>query len=196
MKPPSVAADSLTRLFFALWPDETVRASLARWAAKIHAGNAGRVMQPRNLHMTVVFIGNAPRSALPRIVAAANTVTMVSLQLRIDCCRYWKRNRIVWAGCEAPQALQELSASLRAAIERAGVSFDHRAFVPHLTLLRDARLLNGLPESTSLEPIEWIVRDFVLVASDRDAEGPLYRIIGGPFGDPAAAYPPTISGNE
>ena len=175
------------RLFFALWPDETVRGSLAQWASRIHTGNAGRVMQPRNLHMTVVFIGNAPQSDLPRIVAAANTVSMPPLQLRLDRCRYWKRNRIAWAGCEAPQALLDLSANLRAALDLAGVPFDHQAFVPHVTLLRDARLLDGLPEPASMEPIDWNVRDFVLVDSERDAEGPLYRIVGGPFGHQAAA---------
>ena len=177
--------EPVKRVFFALWPDEAVRGSLAQWAARIHAGNAGRVMQSRNLHMTVVFIGNVAQSALPRVVAAADSVAMAPLQLRVDRCQYWKRNRIVWAGCEAPQAFLDLSANLRAALDQAGVPFDHKTFVPHVTLLRDSRLLDGLPEPASMESIDWMVRNFVLVATERDAEGPLYRIVAGPFGHPA-----------
>ena len=103
---------------------------------------------------------------------------MQPITLRIDRCQFWKHNRILWAGGEAPSGLQQLSEALRAALDGAAVRYDHKAFVPHITLLRHARA----PQSFSaIEPIEWTAREFVLLVSQRDDDGPIYRSLGQPF---------------
>ena len=135
-------------------------------------------MQPRNLHMTLVFVGNATQGDVERMAAAAQSVRMQPITLRIDRCQFWKHNRILWAGGEAPSGLQQLSEALRAALDGAAVRYDHKAFVPHITLLRHARA----PQSFSaIEPIEWTAREFVLLASQRDDDGPIYWSLGQPF---------------
>jgi 2'-5' RNA ligase len=136
-------------------------------------------MQPRNLHMTLVFVGNATPGDVERMTAAARNVRMRPFTLRIDRCQFWNHNRILWAGGEAPAGLQQLSQDLRAALDGADVHFDHKAFVPHITLLRNARAPQSLPV---IEPIEWTAREFVLLASERDEEGPVYREAADPLG--------------
>ena len=134
--------------------------------------------QPRNLHMTLAFIGNIDEARIPDLAQVAQDVRFAPCMLALDRCNWWKHNRIVWAGGEAPSALSAAAQELRKGLAAAGIRFDAKAFVPHVTLLRDARTGEGLPQVAELA---WPVRDFVLVSSDRDAAGPLYRIVAGPF---------------
>ncbi len=171
-------AEPVQRVFFALWPDEPARRRLAGLADAMHGECGGRVMQPRNLHMTLVFVGNATQGDVERMTAAARSVRMQPITLRIDRCQYWRHNKILWAGGEAPSGLQQLSEALRAALDGAAVRYDHKAFVPHITLLRHARAPQSFP---AIEPIEWTAREFVLLVSQRDDDGPIYRSLGQPF---------------
>lgn len=175
-------ADSVRRVFFALWPDDEARRRLAELAQSMHGEGGGRVMQTRNLHMTLVFVGDATDDRIVRMTAAARSVRMMPFKVRIDRCQYWRHNRIVWAGGDAPPELLQLSHDLRAALDGAGIRFDHKTFVPHMTLLRNARAPQSLPAIGSMEPIEWTARDFVLLASQRDADGSVYREAAEPFG--------------
>ena len=168
----------MSRVFFALWPDDEVRDGLGRWIQEARVIAGGRATQARNLHLTLAFIGETDARRFPELVAAAAGIRLPPCELIIDQCRYWKHNRIVWAGGGAPQALNEGVAQLRAALQAAGIRFDGKAFVPHVTLLRDARAVPQLPQ---LAPVRWHIRDFVLLASGRDGDGPIYRVVAGPF---------------
>ncbi len=80
-----------------------------------------------------------------------------------------------WAGVrEPPPALDALVADLRAALVEAGIAFDPKPFVTHITLVRNARPDFELPV---LEPIDWPVRGFVLVRSVTGREGSAYEVI-------------------
>ncbi len=166
-------------MFFALWPDDEVRAGLGRWTLEAHAMAGGRVTQVRNLHLTLAFIGETDVRRIPELAAAAAGIRLTPCELLIDQCRFWKHNHIVWAGGEAPQVLNEGVAQLRAALQSSGIRFDGKAFVPHVTLLREARAVPQLPQPV---PLRWGIRDFVLLAAGRDEAGPVYRIVAGPFG--------------
>ena len=62
----------------------------------------------------------------------------------------------------------------------AGFDIEHRAFSPHITLLRKTECKKaGLEmENPATEPIVWAVRDFVLVKSSLSASGSRYEQIG------------------
>jgi len=171
-----------TRLFFALWPDQRVRASLSDLTQVVKAGCGGRIMQPRNLHLTLAFLGDTVEAHRDAAVAAASRVKMPPFDLVINRSGYFRQARdrgIVWVGCEAEPSLSALAANLHATLREAGVPFDRKPFVPHVTLLRDARAPTA---PIAFSPVRWVVRDFSLIASTRDAQGPLYRIEAGPFG--------------
>ncbi|MGV2481500.1 UNVERIFIED_CONTAM: RNA 2',3'-cyclic phosphodiesterase, partial [Salmonella enterica subsp. enterica serovar Weltevreden] len=79
------------------------------------------------------------------------------------------RNKQVpwWLGPrEAPAELGLLHERLHETMTAARVIPERMRFVPHLTILRDARA--PLP-TTTIRPIEWRVEEFVLVRSRLDA---------------------------
>ncbi len=166
------------RLFFALWPQPGVRAALAGWRDQAHAVAGGRAMQSRNLHMTLAFLGETGIDRMPAIEDAARSVRLEPGVMRLDRCAFWKHNHIVWAGGDAPEILQSAVGRLRDALDRAGVTVDHKPFVPHVTLLRNVNAFANVPV---MEPIDWPLSDFVLVASGHDAAGVVYRIASGQF---------------
>jgi 2'-5' RNA ligase len=169
----------VARLFFALWPDDAVRGSLAHWAEQAHAAAGGRMTQARNLHMTLAFLGETDARRIPELHQAAQAVRLEPCVLKLDRCAYWKHNRIVWVGGEAPPQLAAAAARLREALAAIGARHDAKPLVPHVSLLRNARAGVELPRFPA---IDWALRDFVLLASGRDAQGPVYRRVAGPFG--------------
>ena len=172
----SAARPATERLFFALWPDRTVRGALAAYARDLQRECRGKRVPPQNLHATLAFIGNTSAEKLDAIRAAAAKVAVPAFDLRIDRPGYWQHNTIAWAGCETvPADLQRLADELRAALVSADVKFDDKPFVPHVTLLRKANRPQRFP---SLVPIAWCARSFVLVRSNPQTDGTAYEVIG------------------
>lgn len=166
------AAGARLRLFFALWPDPGAREALAAWARAAHTLCGGRLMRPQNLHFTLAFLGDTAAPRLDALLAAAATVTPRRFALAVDRAEYWRHNRIVWAGAAAvPEALAALVAELRGALDAAGFRYDARPFVPHVTLLREARPATLPP----FAPVAWPAASFVLVKSVPGADYAIVR---------------------
>jgi 2'-5' RNA ligase len=162
------------RLFFALWPDDAVRAALAQWSRAIERVGGGVPTRAESIHLTLAFLGATDPGRRADIEAAAARVAVRPFDLAIDAAGYWKHNRIAWAGASAtPAALEGLVRDLRAALTAAAVPFDPKPFVPHLTLVRKARPGFAIP---GLEPVRWEVTAFVLVESEPHAGGSRYAI--------------------
>ncbi len=162
------------RLFFALWPDEAVRAQLAHWARELHALCGGRPTRPENLHVTLAFLGNVENARVAEVERAASEVTPCSTSLVLDQPGYWKHNRIAWAGASTvPVEIETCVAELRSALARSRIAFDSKGFVSHVTLLRDAREPREMP---ALDPIEWRLDGFALVRSVALPQGSRYEI--------------------
>jgi 2'-5' RNA ligase len=163
------------RLFFALWPDDLVRARLEAWSRELHAACGGRPTRPENLHVTLAFLGSVEDARVGEIERTAAEVPPCAATLVLDRPGYWKHNRIVWAGASAvPRALDALVADLRSALARSEIGVDSKGFVSHVTLLRDAREPGGMP---ALEPIEWKLDGFVLVRSVALPRGSRYEVM-------------------
>jgi 2'-5' RNA ligase len=161
----SEAAET-ARLFFALWPESALQAKLAAWARQ--AAGRGRAMRQENLHLTLAFLGDTDAALVPELIALAAGVRFVPIRLPLDCVGYWKHNRIIWCGAsEEPSALISLVEGLRARLDAAGIRYDPKPFVSHVTLVREA---SGLPAAPAWVPLVWEAGDFALVGSTR-AEG-------------------------
>jgi RNA 2',3'-cyclic 3'-phosphodiesterase len=162
------------RLFFALWPDDEVRAQLARWSRELHTACGGRRVRTENLHLTLAFLGSVDEAKLAEIELAAGEVAPRAATLVLDEPGYWKRNRIAWAGASIiPPELERLVAGLRDALAKSTIGFDSEGFVSHVTLLRDAQEPRAMP---ALEPIEWRLDGFALVQSVTLPLGSRYKI--------------------
>jgi RNA 2',3'-cyclic 3'-phosphodiesterase len=164
----------MPRLFFALWPDESVRDELHRAAQLAHQSAGGRLMRRDNLHQTLVFIGEIAEKRKPDLSAVASNIEAKLCQLQFGTVGYWRHNHIVWAApVTTPAPLAQLVSALEAGLSAAGVAYDSRPYSPHVTLVRDAHRRAPLPSIC----FDWLLRDFVLVESVHDTRGAVYRVI-------------------
>lgn len=161
------------RMFFALWPDDGVRAALHAHAQPLHRDCGGRAMRRENLHLTLVFVGDVAVERLAALEAVAGTICASSFELVLDRLGYWRHNRIVWAApLNIPGALRELVSRLEGGLQQAGFEFDQRTYAPHVTLLRDARA----PADPAAPHLDWRVAEFVLVESAQGLGGAEYLV--------------------
>ncbi len=132
-------------------------------------------MRRENLHLTLAFLGDTDAALLPDLLALAADVRFAPFALPLERVGYWKHNRIIWCGAgEEPQALVELVEGLRARLTAAGMRYDPKPFVSHVTLVRNAA---GLPAAPAWVPLVWEARDFALVSSTRVEGRVTYQLL-------------------
>lgn len=166
-------AELSSRLFFALWPEESTRAMLDHIAETLHVRWGGRRMRRDTLHMTLAFLGDTPLSRLDTLREIAATIPAEAFSLTLDRPGCWPQSHVGWLGLAAtPPPLTQLVMELRQALQASRFAFDDKRFVPHVTLLRNAQC----GSSPSCQPVMWRARDFVLLASRRQQAG--YDVLG------------------
>lgn len=164
------------RLFFALWPDEHIRAEIHHWLT--HNGIRGGLPHcPDNLHITLCFLGTVDADQQLVLEAGADALeTPPAFHFELDLSGYWPKPRVLWLGCsQPPMKLDELAQQLRAVMAASGLVPESRPFVPHLTVLRKLSPPVVLPPVS--QPIPWHAREFVLAWSQSTNEGVRYRVL-------------------
>ena len=159
------------RIFFALWPPSETARALAQWAREAQRDTGGKPTDEAKIHLTLAFLGEAdPEKA----IRAASKVQGAQHLLPIEAARYWRENRIVWAGPrETPPPLKALFESLSVQLYREEFILERRAFAAHVTLIRKARAATLPP----LPVVDWPVREFVLVRSLLSSKGSTYETL-------------------
>ena len=170
-----LAKPDTARVFFAAWPPPEAQRALGDLARRLRSECGGRALPARNIHLTLVFLGEVARERLPRLEALAGAATVPRFELRVGHVGYWRHNRVVWAGVERGAAeLGALAAGLEQALAGGGFHFDQRAHVPHITLLRNAR---RAPASATVRPVAWPVTGHALVESVPFERARFYRVL-------------------
>jgi 2'-5' RNA ligase len=161
------------RIFFALWPPAESARALAEWAGEAQRSTGGSVTREEKIHLTLAFLGDADSG---RAIDAARKVKGKIHSLPIEQARYWRDNRIVWAGPrETPPPLLELFKRLELELYKRDFMLERRPFAAHVTLIRKARAAQALPP---LPALDWPVREFVLVRSTLSSAGSAYEVLG------------------
>lgn len=162
------------RLFFALWPDDSLREEISRRSGRITPKN-GRQVPRYNWHMTLHFIGNTSLDERDCLNRQARKVRAEAFELSVDQTGYFKKPRVLWLGCQhPPDALFTLHQKLGGKISRCEYQPETRAYSPHITI---ARKVFKEPQLLPVEPIKWIVDKFVLIESVSVAQGVRYDVI-------------------
>lgn len=163
------------RLFFAVWPAPTVQRALGEIARDAQHECGGRAVPARNIHLTLIFLGDLPRDRVGTLETIASSVQGHRFALTVDRFEYWRHNRIVWAGTRAcPEALQAVVGQLQDALAGESFRFDRRPYVPHVTLLRNAR---RAPAEDRCPDVAWPVDGFALVESAPHEGGRAYHVL-------------------
>jgi 2'-5' RNA ligase len=175
MSAPDRAVQS-HRLFFALWPVEPLRRTLAGRVAALAPPGTGRTQRPDQLHLTLEFLGAVPAARLPDVREAAAAVRAEPFELVLDAMEYWRRPRVLClVARELPPALAGLVGSLRAELASRGFETEFRPYRAHLTL---ARKVGQPPGLAPTDPVPWPATDFALLESMTERAGSIYRPLG------------------
>jgi 2'-5' RNA ligase len=160
------------RVFFALWPDDAVRAAISRATRDAVRSSGGRPIAKDRLHLTVAFMGELTAAG----VEAARGVPPIAVgpfELALDAVGTWPESRILWLAPNGPpEALFELEARLWNALAARGFRGEERVYRPHVTLARRAK-----PVTAGVEPVRWPVGDLALVESFPDGRSALYEVL-------------------
>lgn len=163
----------MARLFFALWPDDEVR---SRLAAAIHAlpSASGRPVPVRNLHITLVFLGDVTGPVQAVLLEGAAALRGPRFDLALSRCGGFRRTGVAWLAPETvPAAVIRLVADLTALCRQAGLAPDTRPYEPHLTIARKCRRV----QTVEFPAVCWPVTDFALVESQRSRAGSEYQVL-------------------
>ena len=161
------------RLFIAAWPDSTASEQITNYTATLRLSQNARVTQIEHLHMTLAFLGSVAESSLPAIISIADVFPWCSHRFICTSSNYWSRQKLVWLGSrKPPTSLNAMVQTLRQKLVSTGLFNDDRAFVPHITLVRNQTPKPEIPEIA----VQWRINHYALVESTHCQGSPHYRI--------------------
>ena len=159
------------RLFLGIFPDAAIPPAITRTAEGLRSRHAlrGSPLQPERFHVTLFHLGDyvgLPEATVRAAAEAAGTITARPFEVMFDRVGSFTgkpgKLPLVLRGGAGVEPLKEFQQNLGEALKRAGLGrhVDAR-FVPHVTLLYDAKVVPEEP----VEPIGWTVNEFVLIHS-------------------------------
>ncbi|MDO5325434.1 MAG: RNA 2',3'-cyclic phosphodiesterase [Clostridia bacterium] len=163
------------RLFAALQPSPEFREELSKLQQRLRAaGIGGRYLDPVNLHLTLAFIGEWPQNVTEYLPAVGTPFPIALSHIGV-----FQRAKVLWAGIEPSQRLNDLAALVRKNLRDAGIPYDPQDFNPHITLIRkpvlpDEALLNEIKPM----PAAMMVQEICLYQSEHTENGMAYTVIG------------------
>lgn len=149
------------RLFFACWPDDTIRREIVE-RRRLIDGLSRRRVPDHNLHLTLLFLGNQPADRLDDLIISAGEVEAAGFSLQLDSFGWFKGARVAWLGGPAPAESLALVQALSKMVKALGLRFDQRDFHPHVTLFRQVTMR---PEFPPVPALRWPVSEFALIES-------------------------------
>lgn len=151
------------RLFFAIWPDRAAREALASLGCRLVEAAGGRATAGEKIHLTLEFLGEVEPGQVALLQRIAGEVRGRRFRVALDRVGSFRRTRVAWAGSEEPaQELIALQADLAGRLRENGFVLEERPYSPHATLAR--KIERAVPRAR-VEPVEWPVAEYALVAS-------------------------------
>ena len=161
------------RLFFALWPDHRQRDRLRDIITPVAKTVEGRMVDRRNWHVTLVFIGTFPANRIPYLLENADEIHVEPFRLNFDRLEFWPRPRVAsLVASTVPPELQALVDHLKGIVSDLGIKPEERNYRPHITVVRNARTFET-ERLAQRATTEW--SSFELVESVSGPQGVTYH---------------------
>ena len=122
-------------------------------------GIRGSYAPLQNLHLTVAFIGETV-SAEP-VKKALENITFKPFKLSLSEMGCF--GDVLWTGVKGNQGLSAAVKCVRDALDQAGIAYDKKKFVPHITLVRK---MNGNWKQIPAPKGEMMVKKVSLMKSE------------------------------
>jgi 2'-5' RNA ligase len=159
-------------VFFALWPDATVRAQVLRATREPVRLSSGRPTSKDRLHVTVAFLGALTEAGL-EVARGVPPIDVGAFDFVLDRLGSFANGGVLWLGpSSVPAALVELERRLWEELEAIGFVRDERVYQPHVALARRAR-----PVEAEVPAIPWRVTELALVESLPDGRNVHYEVL-------------------
>ena len=179
------------RTFIALDLGKTIRdKAVALQESLARAGSDVKWVEPENLHVTLLFLGEVDDRDVPTVCKAVaeccHQLAPFTMSVEhLGCFGSPRRPRTVWVGVgEGTQEVVALHDALEAVLLELGCyRREDRPYTPHLTLGRVAGERNAAALGTSLaEHAGWSagptrVAEVRVMSSELTREGPLYTVL-------------------
>ena len=178
------------RAFIALpLPDPATR-QLGQFISdlKSKAPHGMRWVDIKNIHLTLVFLGETPPVKLDQLAAqlaevASSFIAPIVKFTNLGAFPNPEKMRVFWLGLDSVPSLTEIHKRVNLACRQCSLPSDERRFLPHLTLARipDAFTHDGLAQAAKLinQPVPFsnrplILDQMVLFKSDLQPGGAVY----------------------
>lgn len=136
------------RSFIALEIPPVLEEDVAALARQLKASIKGKFTPRENYHLTIAFLGDATERELADAMRVLDETAsrFDPVELSPDGLGKFGRARdaTLWLGFAQDPMLMELAAFVREGLDDAGVNYDAKPFVPHLTIARRAALDSGV----------------------------------------------------
>ena len=123
------------RLFVAVQLSDEMKKAVAETMHELKKkGVKGNYVPLQNLHLTLAFIGETDD---PKSVRAALEQVKVK-PFKMSLSDMGSFEDLLWVGIKGNQGLSGAAKAVRDALDAAGVEYDRKKFVPHITIIRKA----------------------------------------------------------
>lgn len=180
------------RTFLALELSAAVRDQLVALQERLaEAADDVKWVEPENLHLTLLFLGEVQDRDLPALCRAAQKAVAErpAFALNVEgagCFPNARRPRVLWVGVgSGADEVVAVHDALEAALLDLGCyRREERQYTPHVTLGRlrgepaDDRLAGALQKLRSFRAGECPVREVRVMSSQLTTKGPTYTVLG------------------
>jgi RNA 2',3'-cyclic 3'-phosphodiesterase len=140
-----------------------------------------RISPPRNLHLTLKFLGAIDAEQRAELAAVLGDVSNSRRGFKIDCKGVGFFKDSLWLGITPNEELSNLVSALNQAVTTLGIQSENKPFTPHITIARFAAVAKPKMQ-TLMAPFEnahWgeiAANKFHLYRSETLPEGAMYYI--------------------
>jgi 2'-5' RNA ligase len=179
------------RTFLAVDLSKSIRdRAVALQGRLARTGTEVKWVEPENLHVTLLFLGEVDDRQIVQVCRLANHCTakepsfLMSVE-SVGCFPNIRRPRIVWIGVvEGVERLCTLHDALELSLAELGYRREERRYKPHATLGRvksdrpTDRLSHALLAEAAWKGGETVVREILIMGSELTPHGPVYTVLG------------------
>lgn len=173
----------MNRYFFALNPDDKTRENIVFTRSQLFRSGlprSGREVKSKNLHLTLLFLGNLTQEQQHKMIHEAKRITFPEFELSLNKIGYFKKSQIVWLGTDTiPETLLNLNQQLLMAAKQSELAISQQTYIPHVTLAKKSKIFDKREtiDKTVLLPVNWKVTGFVLFKSIDTPQGVKYQVV-------------------
>jgi 2'-5' RNA ligase len=179
------------RTFIGVDPGKAVRERMVALQTTLaRTGSQVKWVEPDNLHVTLLFLGEVDDRRLPEVCRLVGECTQShsAFDMTVEgvgCFPNLRRPRILWVGVgKGEPGLSALHDDLEVPLLELGYRREERRYTPHITLGRvrsehsTDRLSAELRQLASWQAGEHFVREVQVMGSELTPKGPVYTILG------------------